>query len=219
MLGRLGVMIGAGLCCLFSTHAAAVECADDAAASDNVPAAIIDCLKQLEAENVRLREDMQNLTQQFDRPELIPSGAVMSFDRAAGCPTGWSDYTDAYGRVVVGAIPNGRFQPAEMTHEVEDFRDYFHGIKRGQERVTLTEQQMPRHTHSLTDPGHSHELPWVGSVPETGPRDRGWGGIRGDVAGQDSALERTGISVAAAGGSQSHPNMPPYIALYYCKKD
>src|SRR4051812_42829939 len=33
----------------------------------------------------------------------IPRGAVVAFSLKTGCPSGWTDYTEAMGRVVIGA--------------------------------------------------------------------------------------------------------------------
>jgi len=65
---------------------------------------------------------------------IIPSGAVMAFDLAA-CPAGWSELTDARGRVVVGMnSADGNF----------DSR----GEVGGEKSHTLTIAEMPSHSHT-----------------------------------------------------------------------
>ncbi len=61
----------------------------------------------------------------------VPSGAVMSFDLAS-CPSGWSEYTSARNRVIIGSGSS-----------------YSRGSTGGASTVTLTIAQMPRHNHSI----------------------------------------------------------------------
>lgn len=151
------------------------------------------------------RSDVELVQSLIDEFESL-QGAVVAFDRPEGCPDGWSEYTDAYGRVVVGAIPNGRVPPAQMSHQVEDFRDYFLGIKRSEERVALTVEQMPPHTHGLdmfNAPNHDGT---GGAHPQGGDYQR------------EFLFVNSG-STRQTGQGLSHNNMPPYIALKFCKKD
>lgn len=142
--------------------------------------------------------------------QRMPSGAVVASTKECDQLIGdWATYTDAYGRVIVGAIPNGRDKPSEMTHDVGDFRDYFAGIKRGEEKVKLRVDEMPGHVHG----GVYKEvtLPLVHGpdalllFPETR-----------DPNNKKHVL--TPNSVINSGSDRAHNNMPPYIALYYCKK-
>ena len=66
----------------------------------------------------------------------------------------------------------------------------------GEEEVTLTVEQMPSHEHGMGGTGYG----------EVGARS-----IAIDV---NSPVRRT----SSAGGSQPHPNMPPYYALIYIMK-
>jgi hypothetical protein len=60
----------------------------------------------------------------------VPAGAVMAFDLDA-CPAGWTEYTAAQGRAIIGAT-------TELTR----------GSPVGNRTITLTPSQLPPHTHS-----------------------------------------------------------------------
>ena len=70
----------------------------------------------------------------------------------------------------------------------------------GQEKVKLTENQMPRHSHVQV-----------------------WGqGPNGPVTGNNIFGTNTHAPIQSTqltGGGEPHDNMPPYIALYFCKKE
>lgn len=200
MLGRL---MGIAIFSLLTTNANATECADSAAASDNIPSAIIECLRVIEEENAELRRDLENLIQQTDGPELlVPSGAVIAFDRPQGCPGGWTDMGPQWrGLTTVVAVSD--------TNDAYGFRR-----TGGEPEVTLSVDEMPRHSHSFTG---------------TPIRAGGWGGnVTHPVGVGDHVTHLTYVpsgTIGHAGGdpgtgqTNPHNNMPPYIALYYCKKD
>ncbi len=124
------------------------------------------------------------------------TGLVAAFDLEKGCPAGWSELTDARGRMILGANPDGEFR-----YKPRPFR----GLG-GEEMHKLTPSEMPSHQH-----GENRV------VIRTGPPGSGpyyW------FTAHD---ERRGlffqIDPPQAGGDQPHNNMPPYIALYFCKKE
>lgn len=85
----------------------------------------------------------------------------------------------------------------------------------GEEKHRLTIEEMPTHTHSVNDPGHSHKSQYMGR-PEGS--DHGWWGKDGGYAGWDTSKNTTGITLGKSGNSIAHNNMQPYIALLYCIK-
>jgi microcystin-dependent protein len=94
---------------------------------------------------------------------------------------------------------------------------YSVGATGGKNSVTLDTTQIPSHTHTLTDPGHSHTfvaMQWPGGQVEQnqsgGPEDRS-----NVNAGRTTSSAVTGITIDAFGGGQSHENRPPYFALIY----
>ena len=120
----------------------------------------------------------------------IERGAIVAFANRMGCPDGWTRFEAANGRFMLGVS------------------DSFGPLATGGERsVTLTEAELPAHDHLIGQFEWGHSINGNGHAPridvDDGPP---WG-------------ERTGLLLAdASGENQSHNNMPPYIALYFCKK-
>ena len=83
----------------------------------------------------------------------------------------------------------------------------------GAERHTLTTAEMPSHTHSITDAGHSHSYnTYTGSVLST-ETVVGTNVADDNTSSQTTALSTTGITVNATGDGQSHNNMQPTLFL------
>lgn len=149
----------------------------------------------------------------------IPPGAVVAF--TIPCPTelGWSTHTDSYARMIVGAIPNGG-KPSEMLHSVENHQNYYAGERHGDERVTLTKGEMPNHTHQLsTAQGDNWHDGLAGIVAGEPPNQAAGIHYKFDPTPRDGGHGPVPEALEYVGGNQPHNNMPPYIALYYCKKD
>jgi hypothetical protein len=71
------------------------------------------------------------------------------------------------------------------------------------------------HTHSVTDPGHSHSsfVQTVIAGTSSGPDANWW---RKDSTTTGTAT--TGISIATAGVSATNANLPPYVVAYVWKR-
>jgi hypothetical protein len=152
----------------------------------------------------------------------VPPGAVMFFARR-GCPTGWKLFTEARGRYIVG-LPRG-------------------GTLLGQDGSALSnleDRPTGQHTHTINDPGHSHNLiqdlqpliinnpdpnhPFAGSVGfaqsaftnGTGLQ-RAW--IPDVIVSRIPAItdvQKTGITINPAGDVAG--TNAPYVQLLVCKK-
>lgn len=87
------------------------------------------------------------------------------------------------------------------------------GGVQGNKSVTLTEAQIPAHTHTatVTDPGHNHTV--ASGVAFTGSS----GGVGMQAATQTTSTSVTGVTVTvnATGGGLGHPNVQPTIILNY----
>ncbi|MCB1584352.1 MAG: tail fiber protein [Marinicella sp.] len=84
------------------------------------------------------------------------------------------------------------------------------GQRGGTETVTLSEAQMPNHTHTLratTNPATSHTPSSAGSL------SRSVGGYAYNNSMPNEPLIADAIT--QGGGSQAHNNMQPYIAINY----
>jgi microcystin-dependent protein len=78
----------------------------------------------------------------------------------------------------------------------------------GEENVTLTQQQLPSHNHTAQASGAAATV--------TSPSGNVWAewGDAPYVAG-DPAVSMDPQGISAAGNTQPHDNMPPYLALSY----
>lgn len=139
----------------------------------------------------------------------LPSGAVVAFDRDDGCPPGWSEYRDADGRFIVGT---GRHSVHDRYgDEVAEFES---GEVGGERTHRLSVDEMPSHEHDVwvrDSPNPMGVAKWnagngynLNFLSDDGPSENGWG----------STLYAAGV-----GGSQAHNNMPPWVALNYCRRN
>ncbi|NOE36246.1 phage tail protein [Ruegeria sp. HKCCD7318] len=138
----------------------------------------------------------------------FPSGAVVAFDFSPtmpqACPEGWGTHRELRGRFIVGAgSPH-----SNKDSDGEQLADYEIGETGGTEVHTLLHEEMPK---------HSHEFPAgisQGQVKDDSTThwfDRG-------AKSTDRDIQSENVLVSKEGQGLAHNNMPPYIALYFCKK-
>ena len=127
----------------------------------------------------------------------------------AGCIIIWSGST--------GSIPSG-FVICDGTNSTPDLRNSFvlgagNSYTVGQTGGS-TDAIVVSHTHTVTDPGHLHNLGSSGSG--TFANDPASGSSAGGGGTTNTAT--TGISIVSTGTSGSNANMPPYYALAFIMK-
>ncbi len=90
------------------------------------------------------------------------------------------------------------------------------GEKTGSSSVTLTEQQIPKHQHTLRGTSATAEGFPDGGIPaDNKSLAKSSGGNPYQTDTTSSLVDMANQSVATAGGSQSHTNLQPYLALNY----
>lgn len=119
-------------------------------------------------------------------PGDVKEVKASSIDDALTANPGWSEDTDSVGRFVLG---------------VSDGSGFEYGDTGGDAEVTLTEAQMPSHTHSVPSGGNGLQADGNAANPA------------GIVAG------RTATVTGSTGGGDAHTNMPPFIAYWRIVKD
>lgn len=144
------------------------------------------------------------------------SGLVAAFDRDDGCPTGWVPFEPANGRFILGVDGDKYRLPYEAGKPQYQLA--------GEESVTLKAEHMPKHGHGVSTGisgnswyhdgfagGASKEgIDTTFNNPDKKIKRYGGHGIFPD------ALEKVGGM--PDGTTSPHKNMPPYVALYFCKR-
>lgn len=136
----------------------------------------------------------------------LPAGFVAAFDRPAGCPEGWTNMEANWrGRTIVAA-----------SSEAND--KYALGRTGGAEKHTLSIDEMPAHRHGIStsrNAGRNIHDGLAGSQEGYGI-DQVFENPVGDAGSGFGSLDRI---LEEVGRSLPHNNMPPYIALYICRKE
>ena len=96
------------------------------------------------------------------------------------------------------------------------------GSKGGEERVKLKPVEMPKHSHNATTVNPSEQSRGIG---DDGPEvlEKNEAATRAIIGGSYLRLPNRNhthlLNIQPSGGNKHHNNMPPYIALYFCKMD
>lgn len=148
---------------------------------------------------------------------LVPKDAVIAF--AGECPArGWETYRDGIGKFIVGAGAGGKLATGGLTVDLTAKALLDQG---GEEAHRLLLNEMPSHNHRVSSiydrdihDGFGGSSEDRGLNPEFNPNfptKPGW-----SITVHDKFLEKTGGN--ADGSTSAHNNMPPFIALTWCKR-
>jgi len=137
---------------------------------------------------------------------IVPKGAVVAFASEQGCPAGWTDYKEAWGRFIIGAVTQDKIGqiPGDFAEDARGekllAKDF--GRPGGEEKHLLTVPEMPAHSHNIV-------------------LDRKWGDKSNQGVGwgsDDGTHPPAQQSTSIEGENKPHNILPPYVALYFCKK-
>jgi microcystin-dependent protein len=138
--------------------------------------------------------------------------AVCGTTYGAGDGSTTFNVPDIRGRVTAGKDNMGGVAAGRMTAANVD--GTILGNTGGSENVTLTTAQMPSHSHSLTDPGHTHSFTPSTPLSTNSPGAFAFAaGASGTLTSPSIASATTGITMATAGSGTAHGNLQPVIVL------
>lgn len=148
-----------------------------------------------------------------DRVGLVPERTVATFDRT-GCPPGWEEYQEGWGRFVIGAVAEEKLGiiPGDFRVDARGVNLLERELGRpgGSQSHQLTLDEIPSHDHGgATGSGSTGTFMQYPAQGDTAGR------IHGDVP---FSIADHSHSISAQGGGQPHDNMPPYVALTMCRK-
>lgn len=169
-----------------------------------------------EKERFPIVEAAAGQQQTIDAIQLILGDSVLAFDRSqrtGACPRGWSLFEPAGGRMIIGA---GRHSNGHT--EYPAFADAPSRAVGGSEKVSLSGEHIPSHTHNIPQHGHRHD-DWAFGTSDSGGWTLQGGTQRFNIKRSERGASNENLVASSFGGSQPHNNMPPYISLYFCKKD
>ncbi len=138
-------------------------------------------------------------------PWVPPPGAILLVDDVRGCPDGWTDVGVREPEVFAGRVP-----VAAGVGPVDEVPG--HRSLGGEARVRLGESELPPHEHDL--PLRFARVP--GADADTGRSGLVVGSSR-DLLAVPSRSGRERSERAGAGAP--HENRPPFVGLYWCRRD
>lgn len=87
----------------------------------------------------------------------------------------------------------------------------------GEESHVLVTNELPTHTHTLTDPGHFHASNSGAFQTSTAGSDAGTTGSNYRTE-TNTTSATTGITIANTGSDAAHENMPPFLVMNFIMK-
>ncbi len=147
--------------------------------------------------------------------EALPAAVVVAFTEPCRTYNGWVPFDDGAGKFMLGAgsgtLRNGGPHSQGEAGTDTPLTPVRAGEQGGAEIHALEEPEMPAHRHQVGD----RFAVRIGTQDGTGhARCDTLAGLGACAISHDLIHEES----TPMGGSRPHNNMPPYIALYFCKK-
>ncbi|MEM1130563.1 MAG: hypothetical protein AAGH83_08570 [Pseudomonadota bacterium] len=159
----------------------------------------------------------------------MPTGNVVvtSVVECRELGNGWEPFDEAGGRFIVGA--GGHTSDSISEYNVFGLPENEANPRRksamgGAESVALELDEMPRHAHISSPPVENKGFPFWSPYGVSGTTPMQMGFAPGFFASPANSVDSVYPLTSAVGGNANgdtmpHDNIPPYIALYFCKKD
>lgn len=150
--------------------------------------------------------------------DAVPRGVVVaSLKRCVDLGDEWTDFEEGTGRVIVG-VGKETIEAFERTFRLDEEGGFYEHV--------LTEAQMPSHSHGIGNLGISDSNNNLHVTPERVEVSKNYR-VLGAAFGRFPAEQNNFGShnhgliggIDETGSNDPHNNMPPYIALYFCKKE
>lgn len=123
---------------------------------------------------------------------------------------------DMRGRVPMGAnfgVPGGAMDSA-VDPSANPSYVISKGLKKGEFSHVITNAESPSHTHSVTDPGHTHTTGF-GTDSSSGNNHANFAKLDSTSVNKTSNSNTTGITINSSGGGQAHNNVQPSLGVYF----
>jgi len=149
----------------------------------------------------------------------IPSGSILTFPPASGCPSGWTAHAalnaDSYAQVVTGGSGTASGSNTH-THTISEIEEHIHVVAANTKASSVS----GGHTHSLATQGGGSVIWTLFSASQTTTESIGTGThthTGTQAAGTTSGL--TSGSMETDFVSDSTSSEPPYATMIWCEKD
>jgi hypothetical protein len=197
-----------------SSSGRAEECVGKLKVQHGAIGDIIECLKKMDAENATLKQELL--------AAKLPSSAIVAFDSTDldedHCPSGWTPFLLARARVLVGGGDPSK-SPEKMAYDEQGRKLQGYVLRQhgGEQIHKLTADELPVYSPVIIKENgtvfNTHES---SAVPCLDSGCNNLGVLSEPRPGQASvALHFNGF-----GKEDKHHNiMPPFLSVYYCKKN
>ncbi len=167
-----------------------------------------------------LRGQLTDVHQKLEQAE-IPAGAVIAFDLRSGCPDGWNEFSEGNGKFLIGSgegkLTNTGPYSQKKQGAITPLPSIEFGLQGGALEHKLTRLEVPNHSHLVygnwsadhTPPESLHNLQ---AHKNTSPTS----GYALRLPTEE--IKRTQDDHLGDTVGSAHNNMPPYIALHFCRR-